>query len=215
MTEEPYPICHVDPSKDILDLKLNVANLEHNEINLRIICSGLIIVSTGLSVLKERREELVVWLRIYHTKEMERLDQKFKTGESINTAQQHEPLILSRVREILTDVRPGVVASTRRSWAVRMLKSIYGVEKYSELTKHDAVPYFQRAEENPQTNLVYAESASGVSGVDRHDSDSLKPLVGDGPYDRANCALDAEDDAGDSLDAFDEGSVLLISAKPS
>jgi hypothetical protein len=218
MTEEPEPICHVTP-KDTLDasLKLDVANLEHNEKNLRIVCSGLIFVSTGLSVLKERREEMVVWLRNYHVKEMERLDQKFKAGESLNTAQEHEPLIISRVRDILYDVRPGVAASTRRSWAVRMLKSIYGVEKYSELTKHDAIPYFQSAEENPRKKLVYAESASGGNDlsppvVDGHDSDSLRPVVGDGPYARANGALDAEGDVGVSLDAFDEGSVLLNSA---
>ena len=218
MTEETEPICHVTP-KVTLDasLKLDVANLEHNEKNLRIICSNLTFVSTGLSVLKERREELVVWLRLYHVKEMERLDKKFKAGESLNTAKEHEPLIISRVRDILYDVRPGVAASTRRSWAVRMLKSIYGVEKYSELTKHDAIPYFQSAEEDLRKKLGHAESASGgndlnTPGVDGYDSDSLKPVMGDGPYARANCALDAEGDVGVSLDAFDEGSVLLNSA---
>lgn len=137
------------PSKD-----MNIPKLAYTEENLRVVC-------TGLHVLKQKKAEAIDWIRNYHKDQMTHIDEEFKAGRTILSAEQHEMFIFGQTRGMLNNARSDAVTSTRNSWAVSILKLVHGEEKYNELSKR-----VKSSEEAPKKKkrVEEGESAIGDNG---------------------------------------------------
>jgi hypothetical protein len=133
---------------------MNIPKLEYTEENLRVVC-------TGLHVLKQQKADLIDWIRNYHADQMKHIDEEFKAGKTLLSAEQHEMFIFGQTRRILNNARSDAVTSTRNSWAVSILKLVHGDEKYNELSKR-----VNSSEETPKKKkrAEEGELASGGNG---------------------------------------------------
>jgi hypothetical protein len=133
VSEEPLNLLkdiNIITSKDSLDatLKINVADLPFDAINLRIVC-------TGLSVLQNNKEALVSWIRGYHKIKLAEFTKRYEAKKTLLTPEEHEPFILSEIRCMVDETRSGCLVGTKNTYAVRLLRRVYGDEKYDELNK--------------------------------------------------------------------------------